>query len=96
MRNSEQITAKNIDRDIRKNQLVYSYYLLKFVIVFIIGLLWVRLGIGLGPVTALPLGLLIGLVVVGMERFTFGRRVELCLLVLACVISYLFPVGLVL
>ena len=44
--NRERTTVHNIDRDIRKNQLVYSHYLLKFVIIFALGLLWVRSAVG--------------------------------------------------
>lgn len=89
-------TAKNIDRDLRKNQLVYSHYLLKFVVVFALGLLWIRLGIGLGPITALPIGLVAGLVIIGLEKLSSGRKIELGLLIISTLLSYFLPIGLVL
>ena len=94
--NRERTTVHNIDRDIRKNQLVYSHYLLKFVIIFALGLLWVRMGIAIGPFTALPVGLIVGLLVIAMERMRRWRRLELYLLALSCMLSYFFPIGLVL
>ena len=94
--NRERASISNIDRDIRKNQLVYSHYLLKFAIVFAVGLLWLRLGVAVGPFTALPIGLLIGLLIIAMERLQASRCIELSLLVAACMLSYFLPIGLVL
>lgn len=94
--NHERISVRNLDRDIRKNQLVYSHYLLKFVIIFALGLLWIRMGVAIGPLTALPIGLIIGLLIVAAERMRDWRRLELFLLVLSCVLSYILPIGLVL
>lgn len=94
--NPERLSAHNLDRDIRKNQQVYSHYLLKFVILFALGLLWVRLGAVVGPFTALPLGLFLGLLIIAMERIHSWRRFELSLLLTSCVLSYFLPIGLVL
>lgn len=94
--NREALNVHNVGRDIYKNQVVYSHYLLKFVIIFALGLLWVRLGIAIGPFTTLPLGLIIGLLVIAMERMRRWRRLELYLLALSCILSYFFPIGLVL
>ena len=92
----ERRSLHNINPDVHKNQLVYSHYLLKFVVIFALGLLWVRLGVAVGPFTALPIGLIVGLVIIAMERLREWRNIELLLLILACSLSYLFPVGLVL
>ena len=92
----ERRSLHNINRDVHKNQLVYSHYLLKFVVIFALGLLWVRLGVAVGPFTALPIGLIVGLAIIAMERLREWRNIELLLLILACSLSYLFPVGLVL
>ena len=90
------LNARNLDRDIQKNQLIYSHYLLKYVILFVIGLCWLRIGIVVGPLTSLPVGLIIGLVVVSLERFRTSRKIELAILLVAGLLSYFLPVGLVL
>ena len=90
------LNARNLDRDIQKNQLIYSHYLLKYVVLFAIGLCWLRIGIVVGPLTSLPIGLMIGLVVVSLERFRTSRKIELAILLVAGLLSYFLPVGLVL
>ena len=90
------LNAHNLDRDIQKNQLIYSHYLLKYVVLFAIGLCWLRIGIVVGPLTSLPIGLIIGLVVVSLERFRTSRKIELAILLVAGLLSYFLPVGLVL
>lgn len=92
----ERRSAKNIDRDIRKNQLVYSVYLLKFVIIFVLGLLWVNLGVAIGPFRALPVGLLIGLLIIGLERIHDWRRAELVVILTSSILSFFFPIAMVL
>lgn len=91
----ERRTARNIDRDIRKNQLVYSRYLLKFVVVFALGLVWVRLGIQLGPLTTIPIGLILGLAIICSERIDECRKFEITILAISCIASYFFPLGIV-
>lgn len=90
------LNARNLDRDIQKNQLIYSHYLLKYVVLFVIGLCWLRIGIVVGPLTSLPVGLIIGLVIVSLERFRTSRKIELAILLVAGLLSYFLPVGLVL
>ncbi len=90
------LNPRNLDRDIQKNQLIYSHYLLKYVVLFAIGLCWLRIGIVVGPLTSLPVGLIIGLVVVSLERFRTSRKIELAILLVAGLLSYFLPVGLVL
>lgn len=90
------LNVRNLDRDIQKNQLIYSHYLLKYVVLFVIGLCWLRIGIVVGPLTSLPVGLIIGPVVVSLERFRTSRKIELAILLVAGLLSYFLPVGLVL
>ena len=96
IRRQPRLNARNLDRDIQKNQLIYSHYLLKYVVLFVIGLCWLRIGIVVGPLTSLPIGLIIGLVVVSLERFRTSRKIELAILLAAGLLSYFLPVGLVL
>ena len=94
--NRERHSFRNIDRDVRKNQLVYSHYLLKFVLIFAVGLLWIQLGASIGPLSTVPIGLLFGLAVIYMEKLREWRKIELCLLVCSCLLSYFLPIGIVL
>lgn len=96
MNRRERRSVKNIDRDIRKNQLVYSVYLLKFVIIFALGLLWVNLGVTIGPFRALPIGLLIGLLIIRLERIHDWRRIELAIILVSSTLSFFFPIAMVL
>ena len=96
MNRRERRSVKNVDRDIRKNQLIYSVYLLKFVIIFALGLLWVNLGVAVGPFRALPIGLMIGLLIIGLERIHDWRRVELVIILASSVLSFFLPIAMVL
>lgn len=96
IKHQPRLNARNLDRDIQKNQLIYSHYLLKYVVLFVVGLCWLRIGIVVGPLTSLPIGLMIGLVVVSLERFRTSRKIELAILLVAGLLSYFLPVGLVL
>jgi len=90
------LTRKNAVREIYKNQRVYSYFFLKFALFFILGLIWIKLGAPIGFVKVLPIGLAIGLVVACFEKFRIGRGIEIVILILAAVLSYVTPVGIVL
>mgnify|MGYP000849355970 FL=1 len=96
IKHQPRLNPRNLDRDIQKNQLIYSHYLLKYVVLFAIGLCWLRIGIVVGPLTSLPVGLITGLVVVSLERFRTSRKIELAILLVAGLLSYFLPVGLVL
>lgn len=96
IKHQPRLNPRNLDRDIQKNQLIYSHYLLKYVVLFVIGLCWLRIGIVVGPLTSLPIGLIIGLIVVSLERFRTSRKIELAILLVAGLLSYFLPVGLVL
>ncbi|MDO4271904.1 MAG: hypothetical protein Q4C83_02925 [Candidatus Saccharibacteria bacterium] len=88
-------SVKNIDRDVRKNQFVYAWYLLKIALLLTASLVWLRLGIVVGPFTALPIGLILALAVAISERFTAVRKYEIGLVCLACLASYFLPIGIV-
>jgi len=90
------LTRKNAVREVYKNQRIYSHFFLKFVLFFMLGLIWFRLGAALGPIEVLPVGLVIGLVVACFEKFRIGRGIEIIILIIAAIISYFTPVGIVL
>lgn len=96
VRSKTKLTPKNLNREIYKNQRIYSYFFLKFTVFLILGLTWIRLGVPVGVVQVLPIGLFIGLIVAVFERFRIGRRIEIAILVIAATISYFSPIGIVL
>ncbi|MCL2280877.1 hypothetical protein FWC31_03250 [Candidatus Saccharibacteria bacterium] len=90
------LTRKNAVREIYKNQRVYSHFFLKFTLFFVLGLIWIRLGVPLWYINALPVGLAIGLIVACFEKFRIGRGIEIGILILAAILSYFSPIGVVL
>ena len=90
------LTRKNAVREVYKNQRVYSHFFLKFVLFFMLGLIWFRLGAALGPIEVIPVGLVVGLIIACFEKFRIGRGIEIAILIVAAAISYFSPVGLVL
>jgi hypothetical protein len=90
------LTRKNVTREVYKNQRIYSHFFLKFTLFFILGLVWFRLGAPIGSMEVFPVGLVVGLIIACFEKFRIGRGVEIVILLLAAVLSYFTPVGLVL
>jgi hypothetical protein len=90
------LTPKNVTREVYKNQRVYSHFFLKFTLFFVLGLIWVRLGAPLLHLEVLPVGLAVGLIIACFEKFRIGRGIEIVILVVAAIISYFSPVGIVL
>lgn len=89
------LTAKNINREVYKNQRIYSHFLLKLTLFLVLGMTWLRLGVKIGFVEILPVGLAVGLIFAMFERFRIGRRAELIILILATIASYVSPIGII-
>lgn len=73
-----------------------SAYLLKLVLYFLLGTLWVRLlNVDIGPFEhlSLPLGLIIGLLFASHEHFQVDRKIEYTVLLVATFVSFYLPVG---
>ena len=72
-------------------------YILKLVLYFFLGSLWVRIGTSDSSTfeLALPLGLLVGLVFASHEHFQVDRKIEYAVLFISTVLSYYIPVGLI-
>lgn len=74
-----------------------SAYLLKLVLFFLLGTLWVRLvdvNVGRFEHISVPIGLLIGLLFAQHEHFQVDRKIEYAVLLAATVLSFYLPVGL--
>lgn len=76
-----------------------SKYLLKIVLYILLGMVWLRLSIPFSvlgiPIAALPIGLLIGLLLIRHDKFAIDRKIEYPLIIMATIISYFFVAGIV-
>lgn len=78
-----------------------STYFLKLVVVVLCGTLWLKfqqpLELGALPVTALPLGLLLGVILVKVfEKHQADRKIWYAVLLVVGIICYFVPAGIVL
>lgn len=103
--------SKNKERTYNKNRLISrkgrenvyesdSSYLLKLVIVVLLGVFWLKLNaplsLGFLKLGAFPVGFFIGLILVNrLERLQFNRKIYYTVLILMTVISYFASAGIV-
>lgn len=77
-----------------------SLYFLKLVLYIMAGSFWLRFAepimIGDFMVNALPLGLPIGLLFARHEHFQLDRKVEYAVLLIATIVSFFLPSGIIL
>lgn len=69
-------------------------YILKIVLYFILGCLWIRFGGEDG--FSLPVGFLVGILLASHEHFQIDRKIEYAVLLVATVLSFIAPIGFVL
>jgi hypothetical protein len=75
-----------------------SAYFLKILLFLILGTFWLRLtNVTIGPFTniSLPVGLLAGLLFAAHEHFQIDRKMEYAFLLIATVMSFYLPMGIV-
>ena len=76
-----------------------SVYFLKIVLYVMLGTLWVKFGepLRFGDLVlhALPLGLILGVIVVNHDRFQVDRKIGYAILVVVTVMSYFLPAGII-
>jgi len=75
-----------------------STFLLKILLYFLIGSLWVRFGVSSDSLESIgiPAGLLIGLYFARHEHFRIDRKIEYVVILVAMILSYISPIGFVL
>lgn len=74
-----------------------ALYFLKILLFFIIGAVWIRTtSTVLLGISGFPIGLVLGLLFAQHEHFRIDRKIEYLVLLLAAVLSYVAPVGIVL
>ena len=77
-----------------QNQELDAVYLLKIVLFFILGCIWIN--IGAEPGIPVPVGLLIGIVFASHDHFQIDKKVEFVVLFMAAILSFIAPIGFVL
>jgi hypothetical protein len=77
-----------------------SSYFLKLVLYLIVGSVWIRLDAPIEvfnfTLTALPVGLVVGLLFASHDHFQIDRKIEYAVLVLVTIASYFLPTGIIL
>lgn len=102
-KNKQRTYARNRAFSRRGNEKIYESdgkYFLKLVLVILLGSLWIKFNSPLmaGPfvMNGLPVGMLVGLIVVSQfEKFQYDRKIWYALLVLVTIVSYFLPMGIV-
>lgn len=70
-----------------------SVYLLKIILFFILGTIWVRFNTESRTGLGIPVGLLMGIIFANHEHFQIDQKVEFAILLVAAILSYVFPIG---
>lgn len=75
-------------------------YLLKIVLYIIAGSFWLRFAdpitVGNMTFTGAPIGLMVGLLFASHDHFQVDRKIEYVILIMATIISYFLPTGIIL
>lgn len=71
-----------------------SVYMLKLILFFILGCLWLQIGGENG--VPVPVGLLFGIFLAMHEHFQIDRKIEYAILLVAAILSFIAPIGFVL
>ena len=90
---NKKTSTKNIKKPKEKPE-QDGVYLLKIVLYFILGCLWVHFGGDEG--FSLPVGFLIGVLLASHEHFQIDKKIEYAVLLMATILSFIAPIGFVL
>lgn len=89
------MSKKKISRK-TKNKVVEkdTVYVLKLILFFVVGCMWVRLGGANG--TPIPVGLVFGILFASHDHFQIDKKIEFAILLVAVILSFIAPIGFVL
>jgi len=71
-----------------------AVYVLKLILFFILGCMWLRLGGANG--TPVPVGLVFGILFASHDHFQIDKKIEFAILLMAAILSFVAPIGFVL
>jgi hypothetical protein len=86
--------VKKSNKKTTRSKQVDSVYFLKLVVYLLLGSLWVRIVTNTGVQVPVPIGLMLGLLLLRHERLQIDKKIEYALLLLAAFISFWLPLGL--
>lgn len=103
------MSTKNKQRTYARNRIVSrrgnlisrdsdGRYLLKLVLVILLGSFWLKFGMPLSvggvAIAAVPVGMLLGLILIRyFERYQFDRKIWYAILLVVTIICYFMPAG---
>lgn len=70
-----------------------SVYLLKVVLFFILGTVWIRFSAETRTGLGIPAGFLVGIIFANHDHFQIDQKIEYAILLIAAILSYVFPIG---
>lgn len=70
-----------------------SVYFLKIVLFFILGTVWIRFSTETRTGLGIPAGFLVGIIFANHDHFQIDQKIEYAILLIAAVLSYVFPIG---
>ena len=70
-----------------------SIYVLKLVFFLLLGSQWLRIALDSGTEIPIPVGALLGLILVSHEKFQIDKKVEYVVLLLSMFIGFWLPMG---
>lgn len=85
--------AKQTIKEKKEDIELDSVYFLKIVLYFLMGSMWVSFG---ESGIAVPVGLAAGLIFASHDHFKIDRKIEVVVLLIASVLSFVAPIGFVL
>jgi hypothetical protein len=88
--NKKQSKRKPKNKDVEKD----AVYVLKLILFFVLGCMWIRLGGANG--TPLPVGLVFGVLFASHDHFQIDKKIEFAILIVAVILSFIAPIGFVL
>ncbi len=94
-------TIKQSMRPTRQTRETDGQYLLKLVLVILLGTLWLKfstpVAIGMFQLSALPVGMLLGLILISQrEHYQTDRKIWYAILLVVSIICYFVPAGIML
>lgn len=86
--------AKTKRKSAQSTKEVDSVYFLKLVAFLVLGSLWLRIVLNTGAQIPIPLGLMLGLLLLRYERLQLDRKIGYAILLMSAFISFWLPLGL--
>lgn len=77
----------------RQSRLTDNYFL-KFVVILILGCLWIKIGRPNEWQVPIPLGLIVGTYLISKDKLKIDRKIEYAVLLVAMLVGFWAPIGL--